>query len=90
MAYREVTPISSRLDRAVRERLDRLPPGLQPRLSKNERVVLIDNPASGGGTYAQHAEYSRQLYEFLGYDVQLWSTERPHHATELAVRAAEE
>lgn len=52
--------------------------------------MLIDNPAAGGGTYAQHADYARQLYTFLGYDVQLWHTERPRHATELAVRAAEE
>ncbi len=82
--------IPSRLDRVVRERLERLPPGLQPRLSKDARIVLIDNPASGSGTFAQHAEHSRQLYAFLGYDVQLWRTERPGHATELAMRAAEE
>lgn len=74
----------------VRERLERLPPGLQPRLPKDERIVLIDNPASGGGTFAQHAEHARQLYAFLGYDVQLWRTERPLHAVELAVRAAKE
>jgi diacylglycerol kinase (ATP) len=67
-----------------------LPRGLQPKLPHDERIVLIDNPESGGGTYAQHAHYAQQLYRFLGYDVRLWKTERPGHATELAVRAAEE
>lgn len=52
--------------------------------------MLLDNPASGGGTYAQHAEHARQVYDFLGYDVQLWRTERPRHAVELAARASEE
>jgi YegS/Rv2252/BmrU family lipid kinase len=82
--------IQPQLDQVIRKQLDRLPRGLQPKLPHDERIVFIDNPRSGGGTYAQHAHYALQLYRFLGYNAELWRTERPHHATELAVRATEE
>jgi diacylglycerol kinase (ATP) len=82
--------LEARLERALRDRLERLPAGLRPRLPRDERIVFIDNPRSGGGTYAAYAEWARQLYNFLGYDVRLLSTERPGHAAELAQRAAAE
>ncbi|MFQ5601018.1 MAG: diacylglycerol/lipid kinase family protein, partial [Candidatus Krumholzibacteriia bacterium] len=81
--------ISRHLDRVIRTQLDRLPAGLRPKLPKEERIVLIDNPYSGGGTYASHAHYAQQVYSFLGYDVELACTERAGHAAELARRAAD-
>ena len=58
-------------------------------MSHDERIIFIDNPRSGGGTYSQHAQYALQLYRFLGYDAELWETQGPQHATALAVKAAD-
>ena len=80
-------PIAPQLDRVIREQLDRLPKGLRPRLPQHERVVLIDNPRSGGGTYAHYAHSALQVYRFLGYDAELVRTEHPKHGTELARQA---
>jgi len=44
---------------------------------------------SGGGTYGAHAQHAQQLYGLLGYETELWRTERPGHAAELARRAAD-
>jgi len=82
--------VDARLERVVRERIDRLPTGLRPKLSRDERVFFIDNPKSGGGTFAAYADWAVQLYTVLGYQTTLWRTERPGHAEELALRAAEQ
>lgn len=71
----------------MRTQLDRLPPGLRPKLSKHERVVIIDNPHASGGRYAAHGERAGSFYRLLGYDCEVWPTEAPGHATELARRA---
>jgi diacylglycerol kinase family enzyme len=73
----------------IREQLDRLPKGLRPRLPQHERVVFIDNPGSGGGTYAHYAHSALQVYRFLGYDAELVRTEHPKQGTELARQAVD-
>jgi diacylglycerol kinase family enzyme len=80
--------IAPQLDRVIREQLDRLPKGLRPRLPPTERIVFIDNPCSGGGTFAHYAHSALQLYRFLGYQADLVRTESPRHGTELAEQAA--
>ena len=83
-------PIPSWLESTLRARLDRLPAGLRPRLPTTERIVFIDNPKSGGGTYGAHAQHAQQVYGLLGYETALWQTEYAGHAAELARRAADE
>ncbi len=80
--------MDARHERLLRDNLERLPASLRPRLSRHERVVFIDNPRSGGGTYASYAEWGRQIYDFLGFRTDLLRTERPGHGEELARQAA--
>jgi len=74
----------------LRAQLDKLPAGLRPKLARDERVVILDNPNASGGRYGQHGARAGQIYRTLGYDCQVWETERAGHATELARRAAGE
>lgn len=80
--------IAGTLEQGLRAQLDRLPAGLRPKLSRDERVVIIDNPHASGGRYASHGERAGSFYRILGYDCEVWPTEAPGHATELARRAA--
>jgi YegS/Rv2252/BmrU family lipid kinase len=77
------------IEQALRSQIDKLPGGLRPKLARDERVVIVDNPSASGGRYAQHGARAGQLYRLLGYACEVWPTERPRHAALLARRAAE-
>jgi diacylglycerol kinase family enzyme len=83
-----VIPGSS--ERSLAVQLERLPAGLRPKLAKDERVVLIDNPSASGGRYGAHGQRAQQLYTLLGYDCRRVRTEHPGHGRELAQQAAED
>jgi diacylglycerol kinase (ATP) len=91
--FRGVEPgrshIESSIDRSLAAQLERLPAGLRPKLPKDERVVIIDNPHASGGRYAMHGQRAQQLYALLGYDCRVVRTEGPGHARQLAEEAAE-
>jgi YegS/Rv2252/BmrU family lipid kinase len=82
--------IETSFEEKLRAQIEKLPAGLRPKLGRDERVVVLDNPHASGGRYAQHGARAGQIYRTLGYDCQVWETERPGHATELAQRAAAE
>ncbi len=77
------------VEQAVRAQIDRLPSGMRPKLSRDERIVIVDNPNASGGRYAAHGQRAYQIYRLLGYDCEIVSTEGPGDAVRLAREAAE-
>jgi diacylglycerol kinase (ATP) len=77
------------LEQGLRAQLDRLPRGLRPKLPREERVVIVDNPHASGGFYSQHGVRAQQIYRLLGYDCELLQTSAPGEAVVLARQAAE-
>jgi diacylglycerol kinase family enzyme len=80
---------TGQLEQHVRAQLERLPPGLRPKLPAGERVVIVDNPQASGGRYAQYGAWSQQIYRVLGYDCERVVTTGPGDAVRLAHAAAE-
>ena len=80
--------MESNLEHGLRAQLEKLPHGLRPKLSRDERVVIVDNPQASGGRYAQVGPRAQQMYRLLGYDCELSLTSAPGDATRLAREAA--
>jgi diacylglycerol kinase family enzyme len=76
------------LEQGLRAQLDKLPPGLRPKLSRDERIVVVDNPQASGGRYAQHGVRAHQLYRLLGYDCGISTTTHPGDGVRVAREAA--
>jgi len=53
------------VEHGLRAQLDKLPHGLRPKLGRDERVVVIDNPQASGGRYAQHGVRAQHFYRIL-------------------------
>ena len=77
------------LEQGLRAQLDKLPHGLRPKLPRDERIVIIDNPQASGGRYALHGARAQQFYRLLGYDCEISTTQAPGDAVHLARQAAE-
>lgn len=58
--------------------------------NETERLCLIANPRSGGGATGQRLDEIKASAERWFERFDLWTTDRPGHATELAARAADE
>lgn len=82
--------MDSGLEQTLRTQIERLPPGLRPKLDRNEKIVIVDNPSASGGRYAQHGERAQQIYRILGYDCARVTTGAPGDAVTLARRAADD
>lgn len=82
--------MNSTLEQGLRAQMEKLPPGLRPKLSRDERVVIVDNPQASGGRYAQVGPRAQQMYRLLGYQCELSLTEGPGDATRRARAAAED
>lgn len=50
-------------------------------------IVIIGNPSSGRGSYADRLKRCAETLGERGDEVEIWPTERPGHATELATLA---
>jgi diacylglycerol kinase (ATP) len=81
--------VESGLEHGLCAQLEKLPHGLRPKLSRDERIVIIDNPQASGGRYAQVGPRAQQMYRLLGYDCEIRFTSAPGDATRLAREAAE-
>lgn len=76
------------LEQGLRAQIEKLPAGLRPKLARDERVAIVDNPQASGGRYAQHGPWAQHVYRLLGYECTLLQTEAPGDAARLAREAA--
>jgi diacylglycerol kinase family enzyme len=81
--------VETGIEQALRAQIEKLPTGLRPKLGRDERVVIVDNPSASGGRYGQHGARAQQIYRILGYDCERLVTTAPGDAVRLAREAAE-
>ncbi|MDN5697425.1 MAG: hypothetical protein L0G70_05545 [Rubrobacter sp.] len=54
------------------------------------RAVIIGNPAAGRSGNEQRMERCAKILRYAGYEAEIWPTEYPAHATELATLAGDD